>query len=76
MMGMYARTVGLRSVDCSLPGQPFGNHFGGLAYRPGELAQVRHHIGRFGFLESCDGVKFCWVNRAFQKQQCSADLQS
>ncbi|MGC9949066.1 MAG: hypothetical protein ABSF64_22080 [Bryobacteraceae bacterium] len=39
MMGMYARTVGLRSVDCSLPGQPFGNHFGGLAYRPGELVE-------------------------------------
>jgi hypothetical protein len=44
MMGMYARTVGLRSVDCSLPGQPFGNHFSGLAYSPGELVERGHAI--------------------------------
>jgi hypothetical protein len=39
MMGMYARTVGFRSVDCSLPGQPFGNHLSGLAYSPGDLVK-------------------------------------
>jgi hypothetical protein len=39
MLGMYARSVGLRSVDASLPGQPFGNHFGGLAYPPAKLVE-------------------------------------
>ena len=37
MIGMYARTVGLQSVDCSLPGGPFANHHSGLAYSPPDL---------------------------------------
>lgn len=44
MMGMYVRTVGLRSLDFSLPGQPFGNHFRGLAYSPRELARRGHSL--------------------------------
>jgi hypothetical protein len=39
MMGMYARTVGLRSLDFSLPGEPFGNHHRGLAFSPRELVR-------------------------------------
>jgi hypothetical protein len=39
MMGMYARTVGLRSMDFSLPGEPFGNHHRGLAFSPRELVR-------------------------------------
>jgi hypothetical protein len=44
MMGMYTRTVGLRSLDFSLPGQPFGNHFRGLAYSPRELVRRGHAL--------------------------------
>jgi hypothetical protein len=39
MMGMYARAVGLRSLDFSLPGEPFGNHHRGLAFSPRELVR-------------------------------------
>jgi hypothetical protein len=39
MMGMYTRTVGLRSLDFSLPGEPFGNHHRGLAYSPSEMVR-------------------------------------
>src|SRR5258708_5421415 len=39
MIGMYARTVGLRSEDFSLPGEPFGNHHRGLAYSPPEIVR-------------------------------------
>jgi hypothetical protein len=39
MLGMYARTVALRSIDASLPGQPFANHWGGLPYTPAELVK-------------------------------------
>jgi hypothetical protein len=44
MIGMYTRTVGLRSVDFSLPGQPFGNHHRGLAYSPVELVRRGHAL--------------------------------
>jgi hypothetical protein len=44
MMGMYARTVGLRSMDFSLPGEPFGNHHRGLAYSPRELVRLGHSL--------------------------------
>lgn len=44
MIGMYARTVGLRSLDFSLPGQPFGNHFRGLAYSPREMVRRGHSL--------------------------------
>jgi len=44
MMGMYARTAGLRSLDFSLPGEPFGNHFRGLAYSPRELVRRGHSL--------------------------------
>jgi hypothetical protein len=44
MIGMYTRTVGLRSVDFSLPGQPFGNHHRGLAYSPPELVRRGHAL--------------------------------
>lgn len=44
MMGMYCRTVGLRSVDFSLPGQPFGNHYRGLPYTPRELVRRGYSI--------------------------------
>jgi hypothetical protein len=44
MVGMYARTVGLRSMDFSLPGQLFGNHYSGLAYSPRELVRRGHSI--------------------------------
>jgi hypothetical protein len=44
MIGMYARTVGQRSTDCSLAGELFGNHFSGLAYSPQELVRRGHSI--------------------------------
>ena len=44
MIGMYARTVGLRSLDFSLPGEPFGNHHRGLAYSPRELVRRGHSL--------------------------------
>jgi hypothetical protein len=44
MIGMYTRAVGLRSMDCSLSGQLFGNHFSGLAYSPQELVRRGHSI--------------------------------
>jgi hypothetical protein len=44
MMGMYTRAVGLRSTDFSLPGQPFGNSYRGLAYSPRELVRRGYSI--------------------------------
>jgi hypothetical protein len=44
MMGMYARTVGLRSLDFSLPGEPFGNHHRGLAYSPREMVRLGYSL--------------------------------
>lgn len=44
MIGMYARTVGLRCLDFSERGQPFGNHHRGLAYSPRELVRRGHAL--------------------------------
>jgi hypothetical protein len=44
MMGMYTRAVGLRSMDFSMAGQPFANHYRGLPYAPRELVQRGHAI--------------------------------
>jgi hypothetical protein len=44
MMGMYTRAVGLRSMDFSMPGQPFANHYRGLPYPPRELVRRGHAI--------------------------------
>jgi hypothetical protein len=44
MMGMYTRAVGLRSMDFSLRGQPFANHYRGLPYAPRELVRRGHAI--------------------------------
>jgi hypothetical protein len=44
MMGMYTRAVGLRSMDFSMPGQPFANHYRGLPYAPRELVRRGHAI--------------------------------
>jgi hypothetical protein len=39
LVGMYARAVGLKVVDCSSRGEPFGVQFRGLAYPPSELVE-------------------------------------
>jgi hypothetical protein len=44
MMGMYTRAVGLRSMDFSMPGQPFANHYRGLPFPPRELVRRGHAI--------------------------------
>ena len=44
MIGVYARAVGLRSLDCSAPGEPFGNHHRGLAYSPRRLVTRGHAL--------------------------------
>jgi hypothetical protein len=44
MMGMYARAAGLRSMDFSMPGQPFANHYRGLPFAPHELLRRGHSI--------------------------------
>src|SRR5262249_54781885 len=44
MMGMYTRAVGLRSMDFSMAGQPFANHYRGLPYAPRELVRRSHAI--------------------------------
>jgi hypothetical protein len=44
MMGMFTRTVGLESSDFSLPGEPFGSNWRGLAYSPQEMLQRGHAL--------------------------------
>jgi hypothetical protein len=44
MMGMFTRTVGLESSDFSLPGEPFGSNWRGLAYSPREMLRRRHAL--------------------------------
>jgi hypothetical protein len=44
MMGMFTRTVGLESTDFSLPGEPFGSNWRGLAYSPREMLRRRHAL--------------------------------
>jgi hypothetical protein len=44
MMGMLTRTAGLESRDFSLPGEPFGSNWQGLAYSPGEMLRRRHAL--------------------------------
>lgn len=44
MMGMFTRTVGLESTDFSLPGEPFGSNYLGLAYSPREMLRRRHAL--------------------------------
>lgn len=44
MMGMLTRTVGLESTDFSLPGEPFGSNWRGLAYSPQEMLRRGHAL--------------------------------
>jgi hypothetical protein len=44
MMGMFTRAVGLESTDFSLPGEPFGSNWRGLAYPPHEMLQRGHAL--------------------------------
>lgn len=44
MMGMFTRTAGLESTDFSLPGQPFGSNYRGLAYGPRQMLRNRHAL--------------------------------
>jgi len=44
MMGMFTRTAGLECTDLSLPGEPFGSNYGGLAYDPREMRRRRHAL--------------------------------
>jgi len=44
MMGMFTRTAGLQSADFSLPGEPFGSNYRGLAYDPREMLRRRHAL--------------------------------
>jgi hypothetical protein len=44
MMGMFTRTVGLESTDLSLPGQPFGSNYRGLAYSPREMLRRKYAL--------------------------------
>jgi hypothetical protein len=44
MMGMFTRTVGLESTDFSLPGEPFGSNWRGLAYSPREMLRRRYAL--------------------------------
>jgi hypothetical protein len=44
MMGMFTRTVGLESTDFSLPGEPFGSNWRGLAYSPQEMLRRGHAL--------------------------------
>ncbi len=44
MTGMFTRTGGLECTDFSLPGQPFGSNYLGLAYQPREMLRRRHAL--------------------------------
>lgn len=44
MIGMFTRTAGLESTDFSLPGEPFGSNYRGLAYDPREMLRRRHAL--------------------------------
>jgi len=44
MMGMFTRTVGLECTDLSLPGEPFGSNWQGLAWSPREMLRRRHAL--------------------------------
>lgn len=44
MMGMLTRAVGLESTDFSLPGEPFGSNWRGLAYSPQEMLRRGHAL--------------------------------
>lgn len=44
MMGMFTRTVGLQSSDFSMPGEPFGSNWRGLAYSPEEMLRRGHAL--------------------------------
>jgi hypothetical protein len=44
MMGMFTRTAGLECTDFSLPGEPFGSNYGGLAYDPRDMLRRRHAL--------------------------------
>jgi hypothetical protein len=44
MMGMFTRTAGLECADFSLPGEPFGSNYRGLAYDPREMLRRRHAL--------------------------------
>jgi hypothetical protein len=44
MMGMFTRTVGLESTDFSMPGEPFGSNWRGLAYSPEEMLRRGHAL--------------------------------
>jgi hypothetical protein len=44
MMGMFTRTVGLQCTDFSLPGEPFGSNYRGLAYAPRLMLRRKHTL--------------------------------
>ena len=44
MMGMFTRTVGLESTYFSMPGEPFGSNWRGLAYSPEEMLRRGHAL--------------------------------
>jgi len=44
MMGMFTRTAGLECTDFSLPGEPFGSNYRGLAWDPREMLRRRHAL--------------------------------
>jgi len=44
MMGMYTRAVGLKILDFSDNGEPFGIQYQGLAYSPSELLRRGHAL--------------------------------
>jgi hypothetical protein len=44
MMGMFTRTAGFQCTDFSLPGEPFGSNYRGVAYDPREMLRRRHAL--------------------------------
>jgi len=44
MMGMFTRSAGFECTDFSLPGEPFGSNYGGLAYDPRDMLRRRHAL--------------------------------
>jgi hypothetical protein len=44
MMGMFIRTAGLQCTDFSLPGEPFGSNYRGLAWDPREMLRRGHAL--------------------------------
>jgi hypothetical protein len=44
MMGMFTRAAGLQCTDFSLPGEPFGSNYRGLAYDPREMLRRGHAL--------------------------------